>query len=80
MLVRMNEMSLENIKWFTENDGNISIGRFGPCKCAAVASDDQAMLVALAKKQNESFEDLLARLDRALEKALEEDIYTDEIN
>lgn len=73
-------MKLDTIEWFIENDGNISVGRFGPCKCAAIASDESAMLVALQKRNSETFKDLLIRLDKALDLALEEDIYTDEIN
>lgn len=48
-------------------DGNISIGRVHPIACAAVASDKHSMLAALARRENESFLELLARLDQAIE-------------
>lgn len=61
-------------------DGNISIGRVDPIPCAAVASDEHNMLAALVRRQDESFLELLARLDQAIDKAVNEEIFTDEIN
>lgn len=71
---------LENLVWLVENDGEVSIGRIGPVRCAAVACDEDSQLAALAKQPDESFSGLLARLDAAIQKAWDEDIYTDEIN
>lgn len=60
--------------------GQITIGEIGPVACAAVANDDHNMQVALQRRANESLADLLQRLDAALKRALEEDVFTDEIN
>ena len=73
-------MKYENIKCLVENNGEISIGRFGPCRFAAVAIDCDNMIAALKKKKDESLEELLNRLDKAIDLAFEEEIYTDEIN
>lgn len=72
--------SLENLVWFVENDGEISIGRVGPFSCVAVASDQCNQLAALVRKPNETLGALLRRLDVALQKAWDEEIFTDEIN
>ena len=73
-------MKLENIECLIDGDGEISIGRFGPVRCAAVACDESGSLAMLQRKPNETFSKLLERLDKAIEKAWEEGIYTDEIN
>lgn len=60
--------------------GQISIGEIGPIECAAVASNDHNMQVALQRRPKESLAELLQRLDAALKRALDEDVFTDEIN
>jgi len=49
-------------------------------QCAAIASDEHNMLAALVGRRGESLPDLLDRLDAAVAKAYDEEIYTDEIN
>ena len=73
-------MKLENIECLIDGDGEISIGRLGPVRCAAVACDEGGSLAMLQRKPNETLVKLLERLDKAIEKAWEEEIYTDEIN
>jgi hypothetical protein len=60
--------------------GQITIGEIGPVECAAVANDDHNMQVALQRRANESLAELLQRLDAALKRVLEEDVFIDEIN
>jgi len=43
-------------------------------------SDGFFVAAAPAKRPDESFEDLLARLDSAIEDAIEHDVFVDEIN
>ena len=74
------KLGIENLKWFVENDGNVSIGSFGAVRCAAVANDRDNMIAALEKRNDESIEDLLNRLDKAINLALEEGEFIDEIN
>jgi len=71
---------LKNIRFLIDGNGGITIGRIGPIHCAAVASDEDRQLAALVRAPGESFERLLERLDAAIEKAVEEDEYIDEIN
>ena len=71
---------LKNITWLIENDGEISIGRIGSISCAAVATDGNSMLASVVKRSNESISQMLFRLDEAIDKAWNEDVYLDEIN
>lgn len=59
--------------------GQITIGVMRP-GCVAVASDGHNSLAMLVRRRGESLAQLLTRLDQAVEKALNEEIYTDEIN
>ena len=69
-----------NIDELIDNGGNVSIGDIPPVPCAAVAADESIMLAALLRREGESLVDLLGRLDDAIGKAFNEEIYTDEIN
>jgi len=69
-----------NIEALIANGGNVSIGDIPPVPCAAVAADENNMLAALLRREGEPLEDLLSRLDEAVGKAVDEEIYTDEIN
>jgi hypothetical protein len=68
------------IEWLVDGEGEITIGRAGRIRCAAIASDGHNALAMLVRRPQESLEDLLARLDEAIRLAVEEDTYTDEIN
>jgi len=72
--------SLPTLEAFLENEGQISIGSIGPIPAAAVASDPHNMLAALIRRPDETLQQLLERLDAAVELALEHDHFTDEIN
>jgi hypothetical protein len=60
--------------------GEITVGVLDPVGCVAVATDGHNSLAMLIRRPGETFAQLLARLDQAIDKALTEDIYTDEIN
>ena len=68
------------IEWLVDGEGEITIGRVGRIRCAAVASDGHNALAMLVRRPDESLHDLLARLDEAIRLAVEEDEYTDEVN
>jgi hypothetical protein len=76
--VKIDEM--KNIVWLVENGGDLSIGSIGPIPCAAVASDEDSMLAAAVKRPGESLTELLLRVDAAIDKALNDQEYLDEIN
>ena len=72
---------LPNLEAFLETDGpQISIGAVGPIQCAAVAADPHNMLAALVRRPGETLQQLLERLDAAVLLAMEQDIFTDDIN
>lgn len=73
-------MELKNIEELIDNEGEITIGRMGPVRCGASASDEANCLAMLARRPGESCEALLIRLDSAIEDAIERDIFADEIN
>lgn len=72
--------NLQNINWLVMNGGDVSLGRVGPVPCAATASDEHQCLAMLARKPGESLSGLLSRLDAAIQSALENEEFTDEIN
>jgi hypothetical protein len=61
-------------------DGQITIGEMYPIGCVAVANDGHNSLAMLRRREGETLAQLLTRLDQAIAKAFDEDIYTDEIN
>jgi len=60
--------------------GQIAIGAIRPIACAAIANDKHNMLAALVRRPDETLHQLLERLDQAVQIALDDEIYTDEIN
>ena len=69
-----------HIEEFVEHGGNITIGPIGSIECAAVAADHHSMLAALVRHDGETFNTLMARLDHAVDLAINHDALTDEIN
>lgn len=56
------------------------MGNKYPVGCIAVASDQHNALAMLVRRKGETLAQLLTRLDQAVAKALDEEIFTDEIN
>ena len=71
--------SLSNIAELIRH-GQITVGVIRPMGCVAIANDAHQSLAMLVRHKGESLPQLLERLDQAVGKALNEDIYTDEIN
>jgi len=71
--------SLPNIAELIAN-GEITIGMLSPVGCVAIATDGHNTLAMLKRRRGETLAQLLARLDQAIDKALTEEVYTDEIN
>ena len=69
-----------NIDALVQSGGEVTIGRIGPVRCAATAADEDQSLAMLVRQHEESLEELLDRLDRAIVKAWDEEEYIDEIN
>jgi hypothetical protein len=74
-------VKLKNVEYLIDGNGEVTLGRVGPFRCTAIAADDDNRCLAmLVRGSNESLMQLLARLDAAIEGALERDIFIDEIN
>jgi hypothetical protein len=60
--------------------GEITVGVHRPIGCIATATDGDNCLAMLVRRRGETLAQLLTRLDQAIDKAISEDIYTDEVN
>jgi hypothetical protein len=60
--------------------GHITVGVLHPSGCVAIAHDGDHTLAMLLRRPDEALAQLLARLDRAIDKAIIDNTYTDEIN
>jgi hypothetical protein len=63
-----------------EGGGEITIGSVPPFECVATATDEHNCLAMLVRQPGESLNDLLQRLDAAIEAAYEYDHFIDEVN
>lgn len=72
--------SLPNIESLIKGDGEITLGRAAGIACTATACEEDRILAMLVRRNGETLDQLLVRLDEAIEKATEKNIVTDEIN
>ena len=68
-----------NISAFTER-GQIVIGYMEPVGAVAIAGEGRQTLAMLRRRKDETFRQLLARLDLAIASATIDDVYVDEVN
>ena len=61
-------------------DGQITIGKISPIGNVAIATNGQKTIAMLRQRPGDALLDVLQRLDEAVKKAIETDVYTDEIN
>ena len=73
-------MKLPNIESLVSGDGGVEIGNPYSVGCIAVASDEDQQLALLKRRPDETILELLIRLDQAIEQAIEDEIYIDELN
>ena len=72
---------LKNIVELIECDGQITLGHVPPVRnCVATATDEVQCLAMLVRRDGETLDDLLHRLDAAIADAYENDRFADEIN
>jgi hypothetical protein len=77
---KSNSLSLENIQSFLDNTrGQITVGEIPPIRRAALAAQGKKARVALVCGDNESFAQLLQRLDDALAKVMSDGSVIDEV-
>lgn len=73
--------TLKNIAALVESGGEITLGQLDAIgKCVATATDDVQCLCMLVRRNDESLDALLLRLDAAIVDAYKNDHFTDEIN
>jgi len=70
----------KNIDALVKSGGEVTIERIGPIRCGATAADEDQSLAMLVRQPEESLEELLDRLDRAIVNAWDKEEYIDEIN
>lgn len=68
------------IEALIEDGGEITIGALPPCECVATAADGSNCLAMLVRRDGESLNALLKRLDKAIGLAWSNDAFVDEIN
>ena len=72
--------TLTNITALVEGGGEITLGNLDAIgKCVATATDDAQCLCMLVRREGESLDALLRRLDAAIVDAYDNDHFTDEI-
>jgi hypothetical protein len=71
---------LANIAALIDNGGQITLGALHPIACVAIANDDHNSLAMLQRRPGETLQQLLQRLDAAIDHAWNADQFTDEIN
>jgi hypothetical protein len=72
--------TMKNIEMLIAEGGEITIGTIASDICAATATDDTNALAMLVRRDGESLDDLLERLDKAIGLAWSDDLFIDEVN
>lgn len=71
---------MKNIEALIEDGGGITVGAIGPVECAATAADGHNALAMLVRRNGESLNALLRRLDQAIGRYYDTGETADEIN
>ena len=70
----------KNIEALIDEGGEITLGALPPHECAATAADGSNCLAMLVRRDGESLNALLQRLDKAIGLAWSNDVFIDEVN
>ena len=71
---------MKNIEELIADGGEITVGAIGAIECAATAADGHNALAMLVRRNGETLQALLKRLDKAIARFYEDGQATDEIN
>jgi len=71
---------MKAIEELIKDGGEITLGAIGDAECAASAADGSNALALLVRREGETLNALLKRLDRAIARHFETGETTDEIN
>ena len=70
----------KNIEALIEDGGEITLGALPPHECAATAADGSNCLAMLVRRDGESLNAMLKRLDKAIGLDWSNDVFIDEVN
>ena len=70
----------QNIETLIEEGGEITLGQLPPFDCVATAADESNCLAMLVRRDGETLNQLMRRLDKAIHLAWTDDWFTDEVN
>jgi hypothetical protein len=70
----------KNIETLIDEGGEITIGRLSPFDCVATAADESNCLAMLVRRNGETLNQLIRRLDKAIHLAWSDNWFTDEVN
>ena len=71
---------MKNIEALIADGGDITLGAIYPIECAATAADSHNSIAILVRRDGETLNALLKRLDKAIGKFYDDDEIVDEIN
>ena len=71
---------MKNIEALIADGGEITLGAIYPIECAATAADDHNSVAMLVRREGETLNALLKRLDNAIGRYFDNDELVDEIN
>ncbi|MEY2875976.1 MAG: hypothetical protein RLZZ373_3347 [Pseudomonadota bacterium] len=71
---------MKNIEALIEDGGEITLGALPPHECAATAADGSNSLAMLVRRDGETLNALLKRLDRAIGAYYDDGETVDEVN
>jgi hypothetical protein len=71
---------MKNIEALIDDGGEVTLGHIGGVGCAATAADGHNALAMLARREGETLNALLKRLDRAIGRYYDDGETIDEIN
>ena len=71
---------MKNIEALIADGGEITLGAIYPIECAATAADNHNSVAMLVRREGETLNALLKRLDNAIGRYFDNDEFIDEIN
>lgn len=71
---------MKNIEALIADGGDITLGAIYPIECAATAADGHSSVAMLVRREGETLNALLKRLDQTIARFYDHDEFIDEIN
>ncbi len=77
---RDSEGRWQNITALVSRGGHVTVGRVAHLDCAAIAADEHTVYATLVRRRAESVAEFLQRLDQAIDRALNEGVFINEVD